>query len=192
MFQRQTTFHTVEEYLALEETADYKSEYFQGEIFAMAGGSYNHNVITGNLYAALNQFVVSKPCVAFTSDMRLLVQQQELYTYPDIMVLCGQPKFVKERSDTITNPTIIIEVLSKSTQDYDRGKKFEFYRTIETFKDYLLVDQERVHLEYYHCLEDGRWALREFSTSEEALLIESINFAIPIATIYHKVDWFVG
>lgn len=190
MFQKQPDFYTPEEYLALEEQVDYKSGYYQGEIFAMAGGSYNHNVITGNLYAVLNRFFESKSCTAFTSDMRLLVPQNELYTYPDVMVICGQPLFVKNRTDTVTNPIFIAEVLSKSTRDYDRGFKFESYRTIETFEDYLLIDQDRVHLEYFHKLEDGRWVLTDFNTADVSLRIESLELEIPISRIYNKVDWF--
>jgi Uma2 family endonuclease len=189
MFQRQTEFYTPEEYLALEEKADYKSEYYNGEIFAMAGGSYNHNVIAGNLYAALNQFVESKPCTAFTSDMRLFVEEAELYTYPDVMVVCGRPQFAQNRIDTLTNPIVIVEVLSRSTRGYDRGQKFEFYRTIETFEDYVLIDQDRVHIEYFHKLADGRWILAVFNTLEATLTIESIDFEIPLSRIYHKVDW---
>jgi Uma2 family endonuclease len=189
MFQRQTEYCSPEEYLALEEKADYKSEYYNGEIFAMAGGSYNHNVIAGNLYAALNQFVESKACTAFTSDMRLLVEEAELYTYPDVMVVCGRPQFVKNRIDTITNPIVIVEVLSRSTRGYDRGQKFEFYRTIETFEDYVLIDQDRVQIEYFHKLADGRWILAVFNTLEATLTIESIDFEIPLSRIYHKVDW---
>ena len=190
MFQKQSNYFTSAEYLALEEAADYKSEYYRGEIFAMAGGSYNHNMIAGNLYAALNQFVASRSCFAFTSDMKLFVEQYDLYTYPDAMVICGQIHFAKNRTDTVTNPKILIEVLSKSTQDYDRGLKFEAYRSLKSCQDYILIDQERVHLEYYHKLPDNRWALTEFKTAEASLTIESLDFEIPISQIYHKVDWF--
>jgi len=190
MLKKQLTFYTPEEYLALEEKADHKSEFFNGEIFAMAGGSYNHNVIAGNINAALNQFAESKPCVAFTSDMRVLVKANGLYTYPDATLVCGQVEFAEGRNDTITNPLIIVEVLSKSTRDYDRGFKFESYRLIETLQDYLLIDQERVHVEYFHKLEDGRWVLIETNLPEAELTLQTINFPLPISRIYHKVDWF--
>ncbi len=192
MFQKQPDFYTPEEYLALEEQADYKSEYYRCEIFAMAGGSYNHNVIVGNLYAILNRAFETKSCTALMSDMRLLVEREGLYTYPDVMVICGKPVFVQNRTDTVTNPLVIVEVLSKSTQDYDRGFKFEAYRTIETFQDYLLIAQERVHIEYFHKLEDGRWLLTEFNAAQDNLKIESIDLEIPIARIYNKVDWFAA
>ena len=191
MFKRQSQVYTLEEYLALEAQAEYKSEYFQGEIFAMAGGSYNHNVIAGNLYAALHQFLAPKDCTAFTGDMRILVKKRELYTYPDVLVVCGRPKFASGRTDTLTNPMIIVEVLSKSTQAYDRGQKFEFYRSIDTFADYVLIDQERVHIEYFHKFKDGRWVLTELTTPDATLTLETIDFAIPLHQIYHKADWFI-
>lgn len=189
MLQKQAAFYTAEEYLALEEKADGKSEYYHGEIFAMAGASYNHNLIAGNTHTALNQFLESKPCVVFTSDMRLLVKQNGLYTYPDVMVICGQPEFLEGRNDTVTNPIVIVEVLSKSTRDYDRGFKFESYRMIETLQDYVLVDQARIHVECFHKLEDGRWVLIETNLPEATLTLPAINFTIPISRIYHKVEW---
>lgn len=192
MLHKQTNYYTAAEYLALEEAADYKSEYYQGKIFAMAGASYNHNMITGNLYSTFNQFAASQPCVAFTSDMRLFIDRYDLYTYPDVMLTCGQVRFVQNRADTITNPSVIVEVLSKSTAEYDRGLKFEAYRTLESLQDYLLIDQDRLHLDYYHKLPDGRWALTEFKSANASLTIESIDLEIPIARIYHKVDWFAG
>nr|HMQ52183.1 Uma2 family endonuclease [Anaerolineae bacterium] len=163
-----------------------------GDIFAMAGGSYNHNVLSGNFYAALNQFLMNRSCTAFTSDMRLLVESVELYTYPDVMVICGEPQLVPGRTDTVTNPVLIIEVLSKSTQDYDRGLKFEFYRTIDSFQDYVLVDQDRVHLEYYRKQPDGRWLLTEIKAVDAFLTLESIGLSLSIRQIYNKVDWFAG
>jgi Uma2 family endonuclease len=124
--------------------------------------------------------------------MRLLVKKEGLYTYPDVMVICGELEFAMGRMDTVTNPTVIVEVLSKSTRDYDRGFKFHMYRTIDTFVDYLLIEQQQVYLEYFHKLEDGRWILVEFIDPEKSVTIESIGLEIPIARIYHKVDWFAG
>ncbi|MFN8458666.1 MAG: Uma2 family endonuclease [Anaerolineae bacterium] len=189
MFKRQVAFYTPEEYLALEEKAEYKSEYYNGEIFAMAGGSYNHNIIASNINALLNQFFEAKPCFVFGSDMRLLVKPNGLYTYPDVMVICGQVQFAEGRTDTVTNPLIIVEVLSKSTRDYGRGFKFELYRTMETLQDYILVDQTRIHIEYFHKLEEGRWVLIETNTPDTILTIQALNLELPINRIYHKVDW---
>jgi len=135
--RQKATYYTPEEYLTLEEKADYKSEYYQDEIFAMAGASINHNRIINNLNAVLN----------------------------------------------------IVEVLSKSTRDYDRGAKFELYRAIGSFQDYVLIDQERPYIEYFHKLDDGRWLLSDFKTLDATLTLETIDFNIPIRRIYHKVDW---
>ncbi|NJN97507.1 MAG: Uma2 family endonuclease [Anaerolineales bacterium] len=189
MLQKQTRYYTPAEYLALEDEADHKSEYFQGEIFAMAGGSINHNIIAGNVYALLNQAVADEPCIAFTSDVKILVKENGLYTYPDAMVVCGPLEYVEGRTDTVTNPILIVEVLSKSTRNYDRDKKFELYRALKSLQDYVLVDQERVYIEYYHKLEDGRWILTLFNRSDTDLTLTTIQARLPISQIYHKVDW---
>lgn len=182
-------YYSPEEYLALEETAEYRSEYYRGEIFAMSGGSANHNRICGNLYLALRERLEDKPCEAFITDMRLHVRKNSLYTYPDVMVVCGRIAYIKGRTDTITNPVVIIEVLSESTQAYDRGAKFELYRAIETLQDYVLVDQARVHVEYFHRLEDSRWLLAEFNELEAVLRLEAIAVEIPLSRVYQRVEW---
>jgi Uma2 family endonuclease len=181
--------YTPEEYLAMEEEASYKSEYYDGEIFALAGASFNHNRIATNLVVALENAFSDKPCMAFTNDMRLLVEEHELYTYPDVMVLCDNPEFVKDRDDTIKNPILIAEVLSESTKDYDRGQKFEFYRSIKTLKDYILIDQSRVHIEYFHKIESGKWLMKEITDIDETLTLKSIDLEVPIEDIYNKVNW---
>lgn len=182
-------YYSPEEYLALEETAEYRSEYYRGEIFAMSGGSANHNRICGNLYLALREMLEDKPCEAFITDMRLHVRKNSLYTYPDVMVVCGRIAYINGRTDTITNPVVIIEVLSESTQAYDRGAKFELYRAIETLQDYVLVDQARVHVEYFHRLEDSRWLLAEFNELEAVLRLEAIAVEIPLSRVYQRVEW---
>lgn len=186
----QPRFFTPDEYLSLEETATSKSEYFRGEIFAMAGGSANHNRIAGNVYAMLNNGLRGSRCEAFNSDMRLLVKAHQLYTYPDTMVVCGRIEFAKDRNDTVTNPTVLVEVLSPSTQDYDRGQKFEFYRSLPSLQDYLIIHQDQIRLEYYHKLADRQWVLLELNDSEAPLTIQSLNFEIPLHRIYERVDWF--
>jgi len=189
MALRQQENYTPEEYLALEETADYRSEYFRGEIFAMSGGSANHNRIARNLVVRLDTAFADKPCEAFINDMRLLVKENGLYTYPDVMAVCGQLEFVPDRTDTLTNPSLIIEVLSKSTAGYDRGAKFELYRALNSLQDYVLVDQAKIHVEHFHRLDDGRWLLQEFNELEDVLKIETIEFEISLTQIYQKVDW---
>ncbi|NJN94141.1 MAG: Uma2 family endonuclease [Anaerolineales bacterium] len=182
-------YYSPEEYLALEETAEYRSEYYRGEIFAMAGGSVNHNRIARNLIVALETALAGKSCEAFITDMRLYIKKSSLYTYPDVMVVCGRIAYIKGRTDTLTNPVVIIEVLSDSTQAYDRGAKFELYRAIESLQDYVLVDQARVHVEYFHKLEDGRWLLTEFNDSEAVLRLEAVNVEIPLSRVYQRVEW---
>jgi Uma2 family endonuclease len=189
MLARQQKYYTPEEYLALEETADYRSEYFQGEVFAMSGGSANHNRIAGNVYMTLRESLEGKPCEAFITDMRLLVKKNGLYTYPDVMVICGQLEFVKGRTDTVTNPVLIVEVLSESTQAYDRGAKFELYRALDTLQDYVLIDQARVYVEYFHKLADGRWVLTELSQLEAVLALESVDVDLPLSQVYRRVEW---
>ncbi len=189
MFNRERKFYTPEEYLALEESDDYKSEYYNGEIFAMAGGSANHNRIGLNVATMFNLAFENRSCEVFMSDMRLLVEQVDLYTYPDVMLVCGKIEFVPKRVDTLTNPILIVEVLSESTENYDRGKKFEFYRTIPALQHYLLISQDRVYLEHFQKLEDGRWALTEYNEVEKVLRIEALDFKIALSRIYNKVEW---
>ncbi len=189
MFRQKEEHYTPEEYLALEEEAEYKSEYYQGEIFAMSGASVNHNRIIKNLIVLLESALENKPCEAFMGDVRLLVKENGLYTYPDVVTVCGDLDFAPDRDDTITNPTVIIEVLSKSTEGYDRGAKFELYRALPTLQDYILVDQYKVHVEHFHKQEDARWILQEFNQLEDTLAIELVDFEISLQRIYQKVNW---
>jgi Uma2 family endonuclease len=184
--------YTPEEYLAMEEAADHRSEYYQGQIYAMVGGTFNHEVIAGNFHAALHRYAQNGKCVAFSSNMRLLVEKHGLYTYPDAMLVCGKPQFVPNRTDIILNPLILVEVLSKSTRAYDRGDKFEFYRSIPTFQDYVMVDQDRVFVEYYHKLSAQRWVLTEISDPAAVLTLQSIKLELPVSQLYNQVDWFAA
>ncbi len=187
--KKQPVYYTPEEYLALEETATYKSEYCEGEIFAMAGGSAHHSRLAVRICTLLELGLEDTPCQVFNSDLKILVKEHDLYTYPDAMVVCGRPEFARGRTDTITNPLIIIEVLSKSTRHYDRHKKFELYQSLDSFEDYLLIDQTQVQVEYYHKLANGQWLKQEFDDLEAAVTLESIGLAIPLKQIYRNVDW---
>lgn len=189
MFRRKEDTISPEEYLALEETAEGRSEYYQGEIFAMSGASVNHNRIAGSLYTGLNAALAGKPCEAFITDMRLLVRPNGLYTYPDVMVVCGPLQFAPDRDDTLTNPAVIFEVLSKSTEGYDRGAKFELYRALESLQDYVLVDQYKIHVEHFHRLDDGRWILQEFNQLDAALHLETVDATLSLEQIYRNVTW---
>ena len=182
-------YYSIEEYLTLEEAADYKSEYIDGEIFPMAGGSTNHNRIAGNFYATLNFAFKTEDYEVFMSDVRLWIPKKRIYTYPDAMVVVGEPEYYNNRTDTITNPRVIIEVLSASTKGYDRSKKFEGYRTIPTLEEYLLLDQTRKYIEHFSKTDNKRWSFAEYNESDEAIALASIPFQISIADIYNKVKF---
>ena len=182
------TRYTPEEYLALERAAEYKSEYFNGEIFAMVGACRNHVLIVTNLVAELGAQLKKRDCEVYSADMRLNIEITRAYTYPDVIVVCGEPQFSDEQKDTLLNPTVIIEVLSKSTQGYDRGGKFEQYRTLESFKEYLLISQDKPHVEHFVRQADNRWLLMETNKMEDSIELSSINCTLPLAEIYDKVD----
>lgn len=180
---------TPEEYLAREEKAEYKSEYFQGQVFALAGGSLNHNLIVGNIHTELKSALKTKPCRVLMSDMRLLVQRNGLYTYPDVMVVCGKVEFVEGRNDTITNPIVIVEVLSPSTYNYDRVKKFALYKQLDSLREYMLVDSEQVHVTLLRRLESGIWTIEMYDTPDVMVRLESLGCEIPITAMYEQVEW---
>lgn len=181
-------YYSPEEYLALEEVADDKSEYIDGQILPMAGGSTNHSRIVVNFSATLNFAFKTQNYEVFTSDLRLWIPKKRIYTYPDIIIVAGQPEYFNDRKDIITNPQVIIEVLSKSTQAYDRSDKFYDYRTIPTFAEYLLIDQNKVYLEHFARTGAKSWSLRECDRSDDLIALSSLNFSISLADIYHKVE----
>jgi len=187
MLKTEKKICTSAEYFALEECADCKSEYFQGEIFAMAGGTANHNRITLNFANLLNIAFKGTSCEAFAMDMRVQADKEKHYTYPDVAAVCGQIEFAEMRKDTIVNPMLIAEVLSDATKDYDRGSKFTAYRNIKTLRDYVLIAQETVHIEYFSKENDGTWRLREYFTPEDILTLAWLQISIPIREIYYRV-----
>jgi Uma2 family endonuclease len=182
------TRYTPEEYLALERKAAYKSEYYNGEIFAMAGASRRHVLIVTNLVAELRAQLKKRDCEVYSADMRLNVAPTGPYTYPDVIVVCGEPQFSDEQKDTLINPNVIVEVLSESTQGYDRGGKFEQYRTLESFKEYVLVAQDKPHVEHFTRQSDNRWILTETNNMEDSIELSSIGCSLPLAEIYDKVE----
>lgn len=179
------------EYLMFERTSTIKHEYYHGHIYAMTGAKEAHNIIAGNTIATLHGQVRHKPCRIYPSDMRVKVLETGLNTYPDITILCGQPHFTDTVHDTVTNPIVIIEILSPSTERYDRGLKFKNYRTISTLMDYILIAQDQPHIENYARQEDGRWALQEAVGKEASLLITSIECVLRLEDIYEKVDFVI-
>jgi Uma2 family endonuclease len=178
---------TPEEYLALERAAPSKSEYFDGELFAMSGASRRHNLISLNIGAELRAQLRDRPCEVYTSDMRVKVSLSGLYTYPDVVVACEEPAFEDTVGDTLLNPTLLVEVLSKSTADYDRGSKFEHYRTLASLQEYLLVAQEKSHVVHYVRQSDLTWLLEETHDSATTIRLPSIGCDLALAEVYAKV-----
>lgn len=177
---------TLQEYLEGELKAEYKSEYYKGQIYAMAGGSTTHGQIAANVIAALVQGLRGTPCSTYTSDVRLRASFEGLYTYPDVMVVCGQVRYADDKSHTITNPTVIIEVLSPSTEAHDRGFKFAQYRKIDSLQEYVLVSQSERRVEKFH-RRGEQWVLSECVGIEAVCELESVNCRIQLAEIYDKV-----
>lgn len=191
MLGKEQNWHTFEEYLILEEKAAYKSEYQQGHIIAMAGASLAHNRIVGNLHAALHNKLPGKPCAVFMSDLRLWIAAKNRAVYPDLTVICGEPQLVAGRSDTVTNPKLIIEVLSKTTAEDDRSDKFHAYWTLPSFEEYILVDQYRMHVEYFRRVNEKQWELLVFTQPDDCLNLKSLGVEIRLDQIYDQVRWEV-
>jgi Uma2 family endonuclease len=187
--QIQQRYYTPEEYLALEEVAEFKSEYWDGEIVPMAGGSINHNRIVGNVYTYLKFHLRGKNQEPFLSDLRLWIPRYRQYTYPDILVIQGNPALYNNRIDTITNPLLIVEVLPKSTQKYDHTDKFRFYRSIPEFREYVLINQYEFQIEQYIKTGKGEWLFREYETEDAIINFVSISLEMAIANIYESVDF---
>jgi Uma2 family endonuclease len=183
--QRKT--YTPEEYLDLERNTDTRNEYLNGEIFAMTGASRKHNLITVNVGSSLHSQLKGQQCEAYTTDMRIKITASGLYTYPDVVVACTSPVFEDERIDTLLNPTVIIEVLPKSTTGYDRGDKSEYYRTLDSLSEYLLVAQDKPHVEHYVRQPGNQWLLSEADGLSGAIDLRSINCRLVMSDIYDKV-----
>jgi Uma2 family endonuclease len=184
---REPTTLTIAEYLVLERAADYKSEYINGERRPMPGASRKHNLVTGNIYASLHVQLRKSRCEIYPSDMRVKVEATKLITYPDISIVCGEPRFDDSHKDTLLNPTVLIEVLSPSTAAYDRGDKSENYRQIPSLQVYLLVAQDRMHIEYYSRQPDNSWRFTEFKRSGDHFILSPIQCELVLEDIYEKV-----
>jgi Uma2 family endonuclease len=182
-----TTHLTEEQYLEIERKAETKSEYFQGEMFAMSGASLAHIRIVRNTMVALAEQLKSGRCEAFSNDFRVRVGRTRLYTYPDIVATCGEPLLLDKYHDTLLNPRLIIEVLSPSTEAYDRGLKFEHYRTIESLVEYVLVASTRVRVDVF-TRDSARWALTSAESLDESVKLESIGCTLSVREIYERVE----
>lgn len=182
------TLLTEEEYLALDRQAEFRSEYFAGEMFATAGASRRHNRIVTNLVVALDLQLRERACNVYSNDMRVKVQTTGLFTYPDVVVTCGEEKFIDGENDVLLNPLVIIEVLSDSTEASDRGKKFENYQTIESLKEYLLVSQNSQRIEQFVRQSSKNWIYSETHEPGETIKIQSIECELKLEDVYLKVE----
>lgn len=187
MLKLKKTFISPEEYFELEEAAEYKSEYYHGEMFAMSGASYHHNLIAGNVFAALHTSLRDSDCIVFSSDMKIELDKAKHYAYPDISAVCGDVRFAEKRNDTIVNPALIIEILSESTQEYDKGLKFRAYQKIASLKDYVVIDQYSYSVEYFSKNNSGIWISEKFENPDDRFVIRSVDVELSLDMIYHRV-----
>lgn len=177
-----------DEYLLEERRADTKSEFHDGEVLAMAGASYAHNLIVANV-RELGAQLKGRPCAVLPPDIRVWIEDSRRYVYPDVTVVCGQPEFTDAELDTIKNPALLVEVLSKETTNYDRGEKFERYRTLASFAEYLLLAQDRPHCERFVRQEDGSWILTEEGRIEATVSLTTIGCELALGEVYDRVSF---
>ncbi|MGD9974735.1 MAG: Uma2 family endonuclease [Desulfatirhabdiaceae bacterium] len=180
---------TKEEYLEMEERNEFRSEYFAGEIFAMAGGSPDHSTICFNMIGELRDPLRRKRCRGFESNMKLEISQADAIVYPDVMVICDKIERTDHRSDVIKNPILIVEVLSPSTESFDRGKKFEYYRTLPSLQEYVMISQDAPLVEAYHKQDDRNWLFSVSSGREETVVLQSLECEIRLTDIYQHVEF---
>lgn len=180
---------TPEEYLEFEKKSELKHEYFDGEIFAMVGARKNHNRISSNVSRILGNQLLERPCDVFSSDMRVKIEAIKKYTYPDILVTCDKIEFLEDELDSLLNPVVIIEILSDSTESYDRGLKFTHYRLIESLQEYILISQYHCQVEKFKRDEGGIWLYSSVEEMENSLKIDSIKCELHLSEIYHRVEF---
>lgn len=192
MEQQAKKIYTPAEYLELEAASETKHEYFGGEIFAMSGANYRHVVISTNLLGTLYSKLRGKPCKPLNSDARIYTPSG-LYTYPDAVVICGKPEFapaeIKVPTQTITNPVLIAEVLSDGTRNYDKGGKFDLYRSIPSFTDYLLIEQDRIQLSHFRKTANGEWILHDYKPGDKNVIVNSLHLELDIAELYDGTEF---
>ena len=179
---------TEAEYFRIERAANDRSEFYRGEMFAMAGGSPKHSRIKTNVLGELNTRLKGRPCGPYDSDLRIRCRTG-FYTYPDASVICDELEFDEEHEDTVLNPTLIVEVLSKSTEAYDRGKKFDHYRTIPSLREYVLVAQDEPMVQRFLRNDDDTWTLTAVSGLDQSLRLKSIDVELPLAEIFDRVNF---
>ncbi|WP_310426969.1 Uma2 family endonuclease [Chamaesiphon sp. VAR_48_metabat_135_sub] len=181
--------YTPDKYLELEEKAEFRSEYRNGEIVPIAGGTTNHNQISGNVYANLKFALKGQDYRAYISDVRLWIPPNRQYIYPDVMLIQGEPIYLENTTSTVTNPRLIVEVLSKSTKNYDQGDKFTYYRSIPELQEYILIDQSRYHVMQYVKTNAEQWLLTDYTQAEAIIKLGSIDLALALNDIYDRVNF---
>ncbi|MEH1946169.1 MAG: Uma2 family endonuclease [Nostoc sp.] len=187
--ETQKIYYTPEEYLEIEEKAEYKSEYRDGEIVPMTGGTTNHNKIAGNFYAYLKFGLRGKNYDVYIGDVRLWIPRYRQHTYPDVMVIEGQPIYTGTSTTTVMNPMLIAEVLSKSTKNYDQGDKFLYYRSIPEFKEYILIDQYQYHVMQYVKTAESQWSFTELEDESATLSLQTVDFQIELRDLYEQINF---
>lgn len=182
-------YYTPEEYLELEEKSEYKNEYRDGEIIPMTGGTTNHNKLALNLATSLNLALDDLDYEVYIGDVKLWIPRYREFTYPDVMVIEGEPIYYSTNTTIVTNPLLIAEVLSKSTKDYDRGDKFLYYRSIPEFKEYILIDQYKYYVMQYVKNNENQWLLTEYETEDAIFKLASINLELSLKQLYKKINF---
>jgi Uma2 family endonuclease len=189
MSSQPKTFLTPEEYLELDRKAERKSEYWAGKMYGMSGARAAHNVVMVNASAEIRQAIRHRACTSFSNDMRVRVSDTGLYTYPDLIVVCDQPQYLDDRQETLLNPTLVGEVLSPSTEAYDRGDKFELYRSIPSLQEYVLIASERVLVDRYTRQPNDHWDLTSANKLDATIRLETVELDLKLADLYEKVDF---
>ena len=184
-----TKFISVQDYLTAEETAAEKHEYYQGKVFAMSGASINHNRIVRNALVEVDNCLLDKSCEIFPSDVRIHIEENTLFTYPDATIFCDEIERFENRTDTALNPTVIIEVLSKSTKEYDRGTKFNLYRQISSLKEYIMISSTEILVEKYVKQSGNEWLFTSYEQADDLIVINSIQFSLEVKTFYRNVSF---
>ena len=187
--QTSSKYYTPEEYLELEEKSEFKNEYIDGKIIPMTGGTTNHNEISGNFYLHFKLKMRNQNYKIYMGDVKLWLQRYQIYTYPDIMVIQGEPIYQGTGTTQVTNPLMIVEVLSKSTINYDKTDKFRFYRSLPELKEYIMIDQYECFIEQFAKNAEGQWVLTEYESVNDILSLKSIDFQIPFSDIYEGVNF---
>ncbi|MBH8560969.1 Uma2 family endonuclease [Nostoc sp. CENA67] len=189
VLQTEKCNYTPEEYLELEEQAEYKNEYRNGEILPMTGGTTNHNKIAGNFYKKFPLTIQGQDYEIYIGDVKLSIPQYRIYTYPDVMVVKGKPVYEGTGTTIITNPLLIVEVLSNSTKNYDKTDKFKYYRSISGFQEYIMIDQYSFTVEQFAKQAESQWLFKEYEGEHAILILDSLNFQISLREIYERVNF---